>query len=633
MAAHPVSRRAALTALGGAAAGAAFSSLIPDRLRAAAGGWSSGYVPDGTAGLARAFPLRSVRLLDSPMRANQSRNTAYLMFVDADRLLRSFRRNVGLPSSAEPCAGWESPWSLVRGHCTGHLMSGLALTYANTGNRAARDKGSYLVDELARCQARARVAGFRAGYLSAFPESFFDRLEAGLKVWSPYYMIHKIMAGLIDQHELAGNGRALELAAQLGDWVGWRTARLSYSHMQRILNVEHGGIVESLANLYRLTWDESYLRTAARLYQASVFDPLARGQDSLPGRHANSTIPKMIACLRMWEETGDDRYHDIAVNFWRIVTGHYCYVIGGTSNWEHWHAPDAIASQLTNRTCENCCSYNMLKLTRLLHFHRPHRVDLLDYYERVLFNQMLGEQDPESAHGFNIYYTGLSPAAVKRQPPFMGTDPNVYSTNYRNFSCDDGTGMETQAKFADTIYSRDSHGLFVNLFIPSEVIWGESRMTLRQTTGFPDEPATHLRVISGAARLAVRVRIPSWAAQPARAWLNGAELPQHTAPGGWLVIRRHWRVDDTLDVSLPMTLALNAAPDNPAVQAVTYGPAVLSGGYGTLATMPMPVLNTGSLTLADRKQLMFQASTSAGTVPLIPIARMHHEHYNVYWLT
>jgi hypothetical protein len=61
MASHPVSRRAALAALGGAAAGAALSGLIPGRLRAAAGGWSSGYVPDGAAGLARAFPLLSVR--------------------------------------------------------------------------------------------------------------------------------------------------------------------------------------------------------------------------------------------------------------------------------------------------------------------------------------------------------------------------------------------------------------------------------------------------------------------------------------------------------------------------------------------------------------------------------------------
>ena len=110
---------------------------------------------------------------------------------------------------------------------------------------------------------------------------------------------------------------------------------------------------------------------------------------------------------------------------------------------------------------------------------------------------MLGEQDPRSAHGFNIYYTGLSPAAFKRQPPFMGTNPDVYSTNYRNFSCDDATGMETQAKFADTIYSRDSRGLFVNLFIPSEVCWDAAGVTIRQATGFPDGPAPTSRSSPG----------------------------------------------------------------------------------------------------------------------------------------
>src|SRR3984957_18557248 len=343
MSSHLVGRRAVLAAIGGGAAGAWLGSILPGRLSAASGNWSSGYVPDGTAGLTAAFPLSAVRLLDSPMRANQARNTNSLMFVDPDRLLHTFRLNVGLPSSARPCGGWEAPGSLVRGHTTGHLMSGLALTYANTGDPAPADKGRYLVSQLARCQARSASAGFHPGYLSAFPESFFDRLEAGLSVWSPFYMIHKIMAVMIVQHELAGNTQALEVAARLGDWVGWRTGRLSYAHMQQILEIEHGGIAESLTNLYRLTGDASYLRTAERFYHARVFDPLARGQDDLSGLHANTNIPKMIACLRIWEETGDSRYHDIAANFWRIVTGHHAYVIGGTSNYEHWHAPDAIA--------------------------------------------------------------------------------------------------------------------------------------------------------------------------------------------------------------------------------------------------------------------------------------------------
>jgi DUF1680 family protein len=648
MTSRPVTRRALLGGLGGAATVALASGCLADGQRTAVarprpagpvpdvvprGALSSRYVPDGTAGLTAAFPLAAVELLDSRFRANQSRNTDYLLFVDPDRMLHTFRLNVGLPSSARPCGGWEAPGSLVRGHTTGHLMSGLALTYANTGDPAPADKGRYLVSQLARCQARSAAAGFHPGYLSAFPESFFDRLEAGLSVWSPYYMIHKIMAGMIDQHELAGNTQALEVAARLGDWVGWRTGRLSYPHMQRILQVEHGGIAESLTNLYRLTGDASYLATAERFYHAVVFDPLARNQDKLAGLHANTNIPKMIACIRIWEETGNERYHAIGTNFWRIVTQHHSYVIGGTSNFEHWHAPDVVAAQLSNRTCENCCSYNMLKLTRLLHFHQPQRIDLLDHYERALFNQMLGEQDPDSPHGFNIYYTGLSPGAFKQQPSFMGSNPNVYSTNYTNFSCDHASGMETQAKFADTIYSRDAHGLYVNLFIPSVVNWGDAGMTIRQSTDFPNEPRTRITVTSGQATMAIRVRIPSWVAGRAQAWLNGARLDDPGTPGTWLAVERNWQPGDGLEVSLPMRLSLNPAPDDPAVQAVTYGPVVLSGAYGTDAATAMPRLDTGSVKATPRSPLTFEATASGRPVTLIPIAQMQHQHYSVYWLT
>jgi hypothetical protein len=275
----------------------------------------------------------------------------------------------------------------------------------------------------------------------------------------------------------------------------------------------------------------------------------------------------------------------------------------------------------------------MLKLTRLLHFHQPHRVDLLDYYERTLFNQMLGEQDPRSRHGFNIYYTGLSPAAFKRQPPFMGRDPDVYSTDYRNFSCDDATGMETQAKLADTVYSRDTRGLFVNLFVPSEVSWTATGVTFRQATGFPDEPATHLTVVSGSARMTLRVRLPGWLAAPARAWVNGEAVAGRHTPGTWLVIDRQWRPGDRVDVILPMTLALDPTPDRPAVQALTYGPVVLSGGYGGVESMPMPRLRPGSVSQVPGARLQFQARADGRPVALIPVARMHHEHYNVYWIT
>ncbi len=306
-------------------------------------------------------------------------------------------------------------------------------------------------------------------------------------------MIHKYLAGMIDQYQLAGDDQALDVAMKLADWVDWRTSRLTYAHMQVVLGTEFGGMPEALANLYTITGAERYLATAQRFYHAQVLDPLADGVDALPGLQANVTTPKIVACVRMWEETGSQKYHDIAQNFWDIVTGHHVYVIGGVGNYEHFQTADTVAAQLSNFTCENCASYNMLKLTRLLHFHQLTRVDMIDYYERTLFNQMLGEQDPTSPHGFNCYYTGLSAGAFKRQPLnyFPGGDPDIYATDWDTFTCDTASGLETQAKFADTIYTRDADGLYVNLFIPSQVRL--NGLTIRQATMFPDDPVTACR--------------------------------------------------------------------------------------------------------------------------------------------
>ncbi len=639
-----LSRRRALTVFGlGAGALIAEQALVADGIPPPAGPQvqarsappePSGYAPNGTAGRAAALPLDAVQLLDSPFRLNQARNTTYLLFLDPERMLRSFRVNYGEPTTAVPLGGWEKPDSQIRGHMTGHLLSALALTYANTGDGDAKSRGQYLVSQLAAFQAKDASRGFHAGYLSAFPEGYFDILEQGKSIWAPYYMIHKYLAGMIDQYQLAGDDQALDVAKKLADWVDWRTRRLSYGQMQMVLQTEFGGLAEALANLYTITGHERYMAAAQRFYHAIVLDPLAEGMDNLPGLQANVTTPKIIACLRMWEETGSSRYRDIARNFWDIVTGHHVYVIGGAGNYEHFQQPDTVAAQLSNFTCENCVSYNMLKLTRLLHFHQPGRTDLLDYYERTLLNQMLGEQDPDSPHGFNCYYTGLSAASFKRQPLnyFPQGNPDVYATDWDTFTCDTATGLETQAKFADTIYSRDAHGLSVNLYIPSQVTLGG--LVLRQDTGFPDDPAVRLSVVSGAATMTLRVRVPRWVAAPPVVSLNGAPLTgllPGTGPSGWVALRRHWRPGDVFQVTLPMQLAVEPTPDHPAVQALTYGPVVLSGVHGSDPGVLTPQLEMASVRRTTAQPMTFEGVVNREPVTLLPIGRVAHEYYTTYF--
>jgi DUF1680 family protein len=631
-----LSRRQALTGAGAAlllAAGAADTVKPPGepaRLPiATASGTGGGYAPDGIAGRTVAFPIQDVTLLESAFSQNMARNTAYLLFLDPDRMLRSFRRNYGIATSAEPIGGWELPVSQIRGHTTGHWLSALALTYANTGNGDALTLGQYLVAQLAVFQAQAGKAGFNPGYLSAFPEVYFDWLEEGGSVWSPYYMIHKYLAGLIDQYQLTQNDTALEVAVRLGDWVAWRTGRLPYAQMQMVLNTEFGGMPEALANLYLITGAERYLAAAQRFYHAQVLDPLAEGTDALVGLQANVTTPKIVACVRMWEETGETKYRDIAMNFWDMVTAHHTYAIGGAGNHEHFQAADAIATQLSNYTCENCVSYNLLKLTRLLLFHQPRRTDLIDYYERTLFNQMLGEQDPASAHGFNCYYTGLSAGAVKQQPLnyFPRGDPDVYSTDYDDFTCDTATGMETQAKFADTIYTRDAAGLFVNLFIPSQVSF--DGLVLRQEIKLPD---IFIIIAGGTAVTTLRVRVPAWTAGAPLVRLNGTMLPGAVG-AGWVEVHRLWRKGDTLQVTLPMQVTFESAPDQPSVRAARYGPYVLAGVYPSDPGPALPLLDPASVRPAQSDPPVFTATADGQPVTLIPVAQAAHEYYTVYWQT
>ena len=629
---------------------------------------ASGYAPDGTAGRTAAYPLSAVRLLDSPFLDNQRRNQSYLQFLDPDRMLHTFRRNYGLRSGARPCGGWESPDSQVRGHTVGHLLSSLAISYANTGSPTAKAVGDYLVGELAALQRAAPRAGFSPGYLSAFPEEYFTWLEAGQssRVWSPYYMIHKYLAGLIDQYELAGSGQALDVATRLADWVDRRTAPLSYARMQQVLAVEFGGLPESLVNLYAVTGTERYLTVAERFYHAWFLDPLAAGEDDLAGEQCNVNTPKVTAALRLWEVTGTAKYRDIAENFWRFAAGQHSYVTGGQGNHEHWNPPGVIAAALSNYTSEGCVTYNMLKLTRLLHFHDQARTDLLDYYERGLFNHLLGTQDPDSPHGFNCYYSGLSAGAVKQQPLnyFPGANPGAYATDYDTFTCDTGTGLETQAKFADTIYSRDARGVYVNLFIPSEVSCADQGVTIRQETGFPDEPVTRLTVTRGFAPMTLRVRVPSWAAGPPGVVLNGAPL-QGAVTGGWVSVLRRWAPGDRLEVTLPMKLTFHPAPDAPFVQAASYGPVALAGldvgaGYAAadaatdaaddtdlldivkhpaeakagLPRLPaLPQLDPASVRRTAAQPMTFAATADGAPVTLVPVARARHEPFTVYWRT
>jgi hypothetical protein len=516
---------------------------------------------------AEPFELRDVRLLDGPFRDAMVRDEQYLLELDPDRLLHTFRLTAGLPTAAQPLGGWEAPDVELRGHSLGHYLSALAILNGTTGDARFKQRADALVSALAPIQ-EALAKRFTPGYLSAFPEEFFDRVDAGKRVWAPYYTIHKIMAGLLDVHLLCGNRQALDILKKKADWVKTRVDRLSDEQQQIALRTEFGGMNEVLANLYAVTGDPDHLRVAKKFDHHAVFDPLARGEDPLDGLHANTQIPKAIGAAREYEVTGDTRYRDIAAFFWTRVALGRSYANGGHSDGERFFPIDQFDRHLGASSAETCNTYNMLKLTRHLFAWSP-SAETMDFYERGLYNHILASQDPKT--GGVLYYCPLRPGAFK-----------TFSTPTESFWCCVGTGMENHGKYNDTIYFHDARSLYVNLYIPSELTWKDQGLVVRQDTRFPEEDTTRLTFATGrGAPIALKVRYPSWARPGMSLTINGQRQAVSATPGSYVTIEREWTTGDVVVVRLPMSLRYETLPGEPKTIALLYGPILLAGDLGT----------------------------------------------------
>ncbi|MGO9112863.1 MAG: glycoside hydrolase family 127 protein, partial [Thermoguttaceae bacterium] len=520
---------------------------------------------------AESFRLKDVRLLDGPFKHAMELDHRYLLSLDADRLLHVFRLRAGLPSTAKPYGGWMAPDHVSRGEFVGLYLSACAEMYASTGDEQVKKKGNQVVAGFAECQQTIGT-----GFLHTHADTFTIRCEAPLPFW---YQIHKLMAGLMDMYVLCDNQQALAIAGKLGDWACRSAEKWTDAQIQKMLDLEHGGINEAMANLYALTGDPKYMKLALRLNHMAVIGPASKREDRLTGLHANTQIPKFVGTAREYELTGEPWLKTASTFFWETVVNERSYVIGGNSLGEFFTSKEKLSQALGPNTCETCNTYNMLKLTRHLFFWEP-CAEYADYYERALYNQILGSQNPDT--GMMCYFTPLC---------FDRKCRKEYCSPEDSFWCCTGTGIENHAKYGDSIYFRQGKtGLYVNLFIASELSWQAKGLILRQETKYPDEGSTRLRfACAKPVELKLHIRHPYWAVSGFRIRINGNEQPLQGKPGSYVTAAREWRNGDIVEVSMPFTLRTEGFRDNPRRVAFLHGPLVLCAetkGAGSSAPCP-----------------------------------------------
>lgn len=517
---------------------------------------------------AKGFEMSNVQLHENLFRDAMEVNTEYLLYLKPDRFLAWFRKEAGLEPKGEVYGGWESDGYILSGHSLGHYLSALSKQYQATGNKKIKKKLDYTIQQLALIQKENGN-----GYVSAIPDgqAVFEEISKGnIKPDGfslnganvPWYNLDKTFNGLTDAYLLAGNEQAREVVTKLADWAYDITKDLSPEEWQKMLSVEHGGMLHSLADVYAITGDPRHLELSQKFYHDDVMNPLAERRDELNGLHGNTQIPKVRGVARIHELTNNKKYETIAKYFWNEVVNAHTYVNGGNGSEEYFGAPNKLSDRLS-QTTETCNTYNMLWLTRILFSWEP-QGKYMDYYERALYNHILASQNPES--GMYKYKGYLDMPARKH-----------FSDPTDSFWCCVGTGMENHTSYGKDIYDHSGDSLYVNLFISSDLEWDKQNVSVTQETNFPVEQGSHLTIsVDRPTELSLLIRQPQWWGKDMGITVNQEEVDYSEPKDGYVEIRRTFKDGDTIGIDLPMQLRIESMPDDENRIAFFYGPVLLN---------------------------------------------------------
>ena len=571
---------------------------------------------------ARATPLSEFGYgevtMHSELHEAQLRNThEVLMSLSEDSLLKPFRQMAGQDAPGAHLGGWYNydpayDWhrdddAFAPGATFGQWISALARYYAISGS----------------AETRAKVLRLNRLYAKAISENFYEKNRF------PAYCYDKLLLGLIDSHQLVGDPDAFAMLEQ--------TTQAALPHLPgRAVDREldwRPGKDQS----YR--WDESYTnpenlllayqRGAGTRYRdlaiqylddASWFDPLARGENVLAGKHAYSYVNSLSSAMQAYLILASEKHLHAAQNAFAMLSAQ-SFATGGWGPDEMLQAPrsDAVSGSLTkthNSFETPCGAYAHFKVARYL-LRVTGDAIYGDSMERVMYNTVLGAK-PMQADGHAFYYADYNFAGKK-----------VYS-NHR-FPCCSGTLPQVAADYRINTYLRDRRGIHVNLYLPSSVQWVHAggRCSLTQSGAYPFTDLVTF-TISGASpgEFVLNFRIPAWA-HGARLEVNGKHWPQNPVPGTFAAVSRSWRAGDRVELQLPRALRLEAIDDqHPGTVALLCGPLVLfainDGGDPPSLTRQQLLAATQTL---NQRWVVRRENSSVAFLPFVSI---NDEQYSTY---
>ncbi len=503
------------------------------------------------------FDYQGVRLLDSRWLHQAEAGRDYYFGLTNDDILHGFRAEAGLPAPGiHPVRGWGI--GPTAGAIFGQWLSGMARMSLATGDDALRGKAVDLMN----------------GWGATLPAGSATEMSA--------YEFDKFVCGLVDMYVYAGEKRALPLLERL---TYKATSSLSRDRVPATKASFFGRpnewytLSENLYRAYQATGDDRYRAFAEVWLGEPYWSKFA--DTSFPadahGVHAYSHVNTFSSAAMHYEITGDPRTLRILRNAYDYLQRTQCFATGGFGPDERFLAPDGSlghALEMRPNTFETVCgSWAGFKLARyLMRFTGEARYG--DWIERLFYNGV-GAALPITDNGRNFYYSDYRSTGGMK----------VY--RYDNYTCCSGTYFQCMADYHNLVYYHDDAGLYVNLYVPSEVAWNRngSQVKLRQETDYPIADTTTLTVDSGASvPFPLSFRVPEWC-EGMTILVNGERADAPAEPGTWARVSRTWHPGDRIEVRIPQRFRWQAVDaEHPHRAAIVRGSVVMPLEFRYLET-------------------------------------------------
>ncbi len=554
-----------------------------------------------------------VQLLPGPLQRQARENHQLVLHLDEDSLLRPFRVRAGLAAPGEDLGGWYDTDAFAPGATFGQWVSALSRHYAITGDVPTRAK----VHRLVRAYAQTIDADGKFYRNNRFPSYIYD----------------KLVGALIDAKTLTGDESALATLARATD------AAMPYLPPHAMPRNEHAQPGEDFS---QHAWDESYTipenqfiawhvtgrsrhrELGRRFLYDDFFQPLAEGDNVLPGKHAYSHVNGMSSAAQAYLSLDAPMYLRAAKNGFSMIAAQ-SYATGGWGPDEHFVEPGsgALGASLAemHRSFETPCgAYAHFKLTRyLLRITR----DALygDSMERVLYNTVLGAL-PLQPDGHAFYYSDYTREAAKSFHP-------------DRWPCCSGTLPMIAADYSISTCFTDTEGIYVNLYVPAQIRWrqGGSRCGLRIDTEYPYAGTVRMALdLRTEQTFTVNMRIPAWAAGASLA-VNGKRDMREMLPGSFAALRRTWRPQDRIELDLPLPMRLEPVDaEHPDTVAVLNGPLVLMRLLDAADAARAPLARKSWLAAAPAASSAheWQVADDQRRIRLRPFMDITTERYSAY---